>query len=435
MIACRGIFVWSTLLLLAAGAGAQVAPVPRADSASEVLPRVFLDCQADGCDTDFLRTELTWMNFVRDRNVALVHILATDRSTASGGREITIAFIGQDSLSAVVDTIVQFAPLGATDDEQRRLVARTIAQGMLRFVRASPLATQLSVVYRPRPGGLIVTDTRGARDRWHLWVFRIGASGFLNGDENYKSSSLSGSVRATRTTERWKASLSVSGDYRENSYALSDSETLVTYRHGYNVDGLVARSLSTHWSLGVQANAASSVVSNLDLGLRVGPALEYDVFPYSESTRRQVIVRYGVGVKALNYSDVTIYDRTSETLVDHRLVVAAEMTQPWGELGADVSVNQYLHDMTKRSFNVGVGVSWRVLTGLNLNLDAGYSQIRDQINLKRAELTDEDVLLQLRQLRTGYSYYGSVGLSYTFGSIFQNVVNPRMSRNNGNFFF
>jgi hypothetical protein len=38
-------------------------------------------------------------------------------------------------------------------------------------------------------------------------------------------------------------------------------------------------------------------------------------------------------------------------------------------------------------------------------------------------------------LQTGYAYYGSVGLSYTFGSVFSNVVNPRFTQNTGGFFF
>jgi hypothetical protein len=37
----------------------------------------------------------------------------------------------------------------------------------------------------------------------------------------------------------------------------------------------------------------------------------------------------------------------------------------------------------------------------------------------------EDVLLMRKQLATSYEYYFSIGLSYTFGSIYSNVVNPR----------
>src|SRR5688572_15529448 len=87
-----------------------------ADSLRDDVPRVFLDCQANGCDDDFLRTELTWLNFVRDRTLAAVHILATSQSTGSGGTELTVAFIGLGAMSAKVDTVVQVSPQSDTFD-------------------------------------------------------------------------------------------------------------------------------------------------------------------------------------------------------------------------------------------------------------------------------------------------------------------------------
>jgi hypothetical protein len=45
--------------------------------------------------------------------------------------------------------------------------------------------------------------------------------------------------------------------------------------------------------------------------------------------------------------------------------------------------------------------------------------------LPRRDASLEDVLLQRRRLATSYRGSGSVGLSYSFGSMFTNVVNPR----------
>ncbi|HEX6944469.1 MAG TPA: hypothetical protein VF128_16200, partial [Gemmatimonadaceae bacterium] len=117
---------------------------------------MFLDCQANGCDGDFLRTELTWLNFVRDRTLASVHVLATSQSTGGGGSEVTVAFIGLGTLSAKVDTVVQFSPQSDTFDERRQLLRRMISQGMLRFVANTPLASRLSVAYRAPAAGTVV---------------------------------------------------------------------------------------------------------------------------------------------------------------------------------------------------------------------------------------------------------------------------------------
>jgi hypothetical protein len=420
-------------LVFTAAAGAQVPAQP--DSLGDDLPRVFLDCQANGCDDDYLRTELTWLNFVRDRTLALVHILATSQQTASGGTELSVAFIGLGNAKEKADTIVVISPQGDTFDERRQLLRRVIGQGMVRYVASTPLAARLSLAYRAPAAGAQVSSTRGAADRWNLWVFRVSGGTFFNGEESYKYYNVNGSIEARRTTAAGKMFIGVRGNRNEESYTLSDGEELVTKRRNYNMEASYIMSLGGHWSAGFQANASSSVTSNLQLGTRLGPAIEYDVFPYSESTRRQLIFRYGVGMKNLDYDSMTVYDRMNETLPDHRFTVAAEATQPWGGIFGNVIASQYLNDMSKYRIDGFVGMNWRIVRGLNLGFDVGYTKLRDQINLKRGTATQEEILLRLRQLQTGYYYFGSINLSYTFGSVFSNVVNPRFVQGIGSFFF
>jgi hypothetical protein len=49
----------------------------------------------------------------------------------------------------------------------------------------------------------------------------------------------------------------------------------------------------------------------------------------------------------------------------------------------------------------------------------------DQIALPAEGVTDEEALLRLRQRATGFEFNVGVGLSYSFGSIYNNIVNPR----------
>lgn len=431
----------AALLLLASVAHSQV--VAPADSLSDDLPRVFLDCQASGCDTDFLRTELTWLNFVRDRTLAVVHVLATSQSTASGGSEVTVAFIGLGAHSARQDTIVAFSQQGDVQAERRQLLQRMISQGMMRFVANTPLASRLNVSYSAPASGTSTSATRGAHDKWNLWVFRVGGNTFFNGEESYKQYNYNGYAEANRITADLKLNLGVNYNRSREEFSYDTSSTglpapLVTevgLRRRYSLNSLAAKSLNDHWSLGVQANASSDLRTNLKLGTRVGPSIEFDLFPYSESTRRQVIVRYSVGLKTLSYDSLTIYDKTKETLPDHRLIVASEATQPWGSVFGSLTASQYLSQPSKYRIDGFMHAEWRVTRGLRLNFNMGYTKFRDQINLKKGTASPQEVLLRLRQLATGYSYFGSVGLSYTFGSVFSNVVNPRFTQNTGNWFF
>lgn len=429
----------AALMFLTSRASAQTP----ADSLRDDLPRVFLDCQANGCDTDFLRTELTWLNFVRDRTLAMVHILVTSQSTASGGTEVTVTLIGLGQQSARQDTIVAFSQQGDVQDERRQMIRRMISHGMLRFVANSPLASRLSVNYRAPAAGTTVSATRGARDKWNLWVFRVGGNTFFNGEQTTKYYNVNGNVSANRTTAAMKIELGMNYNRSLERFSYDTSTTgdpaplfvERIKRRRYNANALLAKSLNDHWSAGLQANAASELRTNLKLGTRVGPAIEYDLFPYSQSTRRQLILRYSVGLKSLRYDSLTIYDKTRETLPDHRLIIASEATQPWGSVFGSVTTSQYLSDPSKFRIDGFMFAEWRITRGLRLTFDMGYTKFRDQINLKKGTATPQDVLLRLRQLQTGYAYYGSVGLSYTFGSVFQNVVNPRFTQNTGGFFF
>ena len=59
--------------------------------------RVFFDCPnfSRGCDFDFIRTEITFVNWVRDRESADVHLLISTQETGGGGSEYTLTYIGR----------------------------------------------------------------------------------------------------------------------------------------------------------------------------------------------------------------------------------------------------------------------------------------------------------------------------------------------------
>jgi hypothetical protein len=65
--------------------------------------RVFLDCE--DCFADFLRSEITFVDYVRDRAEADVHLLITRITTGSGGREYTAEFIGSGRFDGTTRTL------------------------------------------------------------------------------------------------------------------------------------------------------------------------------------------------------------------------------------------------------------------------------------------------------------------------------------------
>ncbi|MEX1113446.1 MAG: hypothetical protein WED32_03260, partial [Patescibacteria group bacterium] len=91
-----------------------------------------------------------------------------------------------------------------------------------------------------------------------------------------------------------------------------------------------------------------------------------------------------------------------------------------------------LDDPKKNRLQLNPEFDVRLFRGLSLNLFGYVSLLRDQLYLAKGGATDEEVLLRRRQLSTSYQYFVGAGLSYTFGSIYNNVVNPRFGNSAGN---
>jgi hypothetical protein len=428
------LFVLATAALLAQDPQAPPPP-PGAPSPQGEALRVFLDCEYE-CDLDFLRTEITFVNWVRDRYDGQVLVLVTSQATGGHGTDYTLTFIGQKDLVGRTDTLHFITQQGATGDETRHGMARIIRLGLVRFAMTTPLAAHLDVGFTPpggpgRPGG----PRREQRDPWNRWVYSASLNSYFNGQESTSDHSFSSNLSATRITDAWKIELSLYGsDYRSRyTYALTATSdtTLHTKRQSWSGSARAVGALGPHWSAGLQGALSGSTSSNTDLKANVMPALEYDLFPYAQSTRRQLRFNYAVGIETARYRDTTIYYKTAETYLKHNLEISLALRQPWGSAGVSVTGTQFWNDARNPNLDFYGSVSVRLFRGLSANGWGGYSFVRSQRYLSAAGATPDEVLLQLRQLRTSYQYWGGFGFSYTFGSVYNNVVNPRFGSSGG----
>jgi hypothetical protein len=203
-------------------------------------------------------------------------------------------------------------------------------------------------------------------------------------------------------------------------------------RRGYDGRALIAKSLTAHWSAGGTAAVAASTYTNYDLRTRIAPTIEYDVFPYRESTRRILTLLYSVGVQTADYTEETVYGTFSESLLDHQFEVSLGLRQPWGTASGGFELSHYLNRDGKYRVGAVGGMDVRVFKGFSVSLNGAISRRRDQLSLRRGEATTEEILVRQRELATDYSSDLGFGISYSFGSIFNNVVNPRF-RNAGGF--
>ncbi|MEW5902055.1 MAG: hypothetical protein AB1715_11380, partial [Acidobacteriota bacterium] len=193
----------------------------------------------------------------------------------------------------------------------------------------------------------------------------------------------------------------------------------------YSFNGLFVKSLGEHWSVGAFLRAASSSYDNIRFSLSPAPAVEYNFFPYSQSTRRQLRCLYTLSFNAVTYREVTVYDETKQNLWQQSLGVTLDIKEKWGSVSTTLVGSHYFHDFSKYKVSLFTDLDLNLVRGLSVFVFGGGSRIHDQVFLPKGGASLEEVLLRRRQLETGYSYFFGVGLSYTFGSIFTNVVNPR----------
>lgn len=416
------------ILCLAGPVGAQTPPRgPRPDPI-----RMFLDCSYY-CDEQFLRKEITLVDWMRDRKDADVHVLVTTQSTGGGGTEYTIKFIGLGPYGGVEQTLKHVATSTATSDETRKSIAEVLKRGLVRYISDSPLATRLTISFAAAKADAKAADP--AKDPWNLWVFRTNFGGSFSGEQSTKYRSFRGSASANRTTDAWKLSFSGSGSYSSNKYELSATETYKSVSKNTDASALAVKSLTPHWSAGLVGSASKSTYLNYDFRGRIAPGLEYNVFPYSQSTRRMLTLQYTVGLNRFDYEEVTIFDKEKETLVDHKLGTSLSLRQPWGTASGSVDFTQYLNKLDKYRLSAYASANVRLFKGFSFNVFGQASRTRDQINLRRGTASTEEILVRQRQLASGYSYYMNFGISYSFGSIFNNIVNPRFGGGGGDIFF
>ncbi|MBW3628788.1 MAG: hypothetical protein KY464_05765 [Gemmatimonadetes bacterium] len=415
-------FLFGCLLGFSGPAPAQVAPTDAA-AAPEKL-RVFLDCPFR-CDVDYLRTEITFVDYVRNREDADVHILVTTRGTGAGGTEFAMRFVGRRAFIGVDEDLVYATVPGESQDLVRQGMGRVLSGGLVRYALRTPLAQRMRLSFEAPPATRGVSSA-ARRDPWNAWVFRTSVGASLNGEASYKSHNLNASASASRTTAAWKSSLSVNGRTSRSDTRVGE-RWVTNEQNDYGTGMLVVRSINEHWSIGGRTGANHSTFQNRDLSLRLAPAIEYNVFPYSESTRRQLVVQYTAGASRIQYLKETIFDKMEETLADQTLSVALDTRQRWGSARAEVAGAHYFHDLSKYRLEANGGIDVRLIRGLAVNLNASTERIHNQLYLVKGTLTPEQILLRQRQIATAFRYNGSLGLSYSFGSIFNSVVNPRFN--------
>ena len=385
--------------------------------------KIFLDCES--CDINYTREQLTFVNFVRDVKEAQVYILITQQNAGSGGSQFTFSFQGLEKFSGKNDTLVYSSNPDETSAIVREKKTNMLQMGLMNYVARTPLFNEIEISHNSE------LEQEEVTDRWNNWVFSLSTEPQFQSEESDKQLDLRNSFEVTKVTPDIKIELEMDQSYSRRRVIDDDGEENTYVSNEFQGDNLIVKSLGDHWSAGAMLNIGSSTRENYDLRTDFLPAIEYNLFPYSEATHRQLRFLYSAGIQYNNYTDSTIFNMTSESLYKQEFNIAFQVQKKWGSINLSLLGSNYFNDFSKNRVELNSNVNLRIFKGLTLQISGGIAHINDQVNLKKGDISEADRLLELRELSTEYRIQGGIGLRYTFGSIYNNVVNPRFGFGGG----
>jgi len=401
-----------------------MAQIPDSLAEKNDFLRVNIDC--DYCDYNYFVQNILFVSFVRDPHLSQVQVIISTEHTASGGHKFNLRFIGREKYSGMEQTLTYHSTAIEGEDQQRQGLTKVLKMGLMPYLSQTSLAPAIDIKYRVPSNGL----TPGkVSDPWNYWVFQLEMGGGLAAEEQRNGFTIHSSIEANRITDQWRLGLDGDFKYEEENIKEDEEEEIHSTLEEKDVDVDIVKSLSRHWSAGIFTEISSTTYRNIELGLSISPAVQYNIFPWAESSQRILAIAYHVGIRSYRYFEETLYDKMAESRFYESLGLQWEMVQPWGEVYFWLEGSHYFQDFDKNRVLLDTYFSLRLVKGFSLVLNIDLESIHDQIYLPKGEASLEEILLKRRQLATTFNYSTSFGVSYTFGSIYNNIVNRRLQTN------
>ncbi|MCK4646536.1 MAG: hypothetical protein KAU46_09805, partial [Candidatus Aminicenantes bacterium] len=294
-----------------------------------------------GISRDYMKREIRFINYVRDPRMADVYVLITSQSTGSGGTEYTITYQGQNNYKGIDDTLKFIRNRTDTYEIYRRGMIKVIKQGLMRYVATTPTINDISVSFKPSVRKIIPEI-----DKWKKWVFSIGFDAELDVEKYEKEYDFNINLSASKITEKWKITSYFSYDYNENRFEYEE-RTIKDIRRRLSAKSMLAKKIGDHWGIGVMGNINSDVRYNNKLSVELSPTIEFNLYPYSEFSRRQFPIRIGISLSHNDYYEETIYNKTSEFLSKMFMSAANIIQGKWGSVINVVRGSFYIQDFNK----------------------------------------------------------------------------------------
>lgn len=366
----------------------------------------------------FLRNDIDFVQFVREPLDAQIILQINSQPTGDGGRKYSLYFTGKGIFENINDTLITTVMPNRSEAERYNEIVRVVKLGLVSYINKTPYNKFLNVVSQ------ISVPKEPEKDKWDSWVFSIGLNGSIEGEEAKREFLYEADLDVNRVKKGSK--IKINGSFSNELKEFEEEDEILTnHKRERELSMLYVNSVSKHFSAGISGDVKSKTYENLRTGFNIAPAVEYNIFPYNESIRKNFTFLYRIGYSFNEYYLPTIYMKDKENLFNHSLKIDYELKEIWGELDMYLVASNYLHDFNKNRIDFRTRVSFRLSGSFFFSVFLYASYVNDQLYLPSEDATLEDILLNQIELSTQYQYELKFGVRYTFGSIYNSVVNTR----------
>ena len=385
-------------------------------------PILFFDCSF--CDQQFYRQNIKYVNFVRDRRLADVYILLTQNYCGNGGCNYSLFFQGSGRFAGMSDTLKFDAIANAPSLDVKQGILEAMKKGLLPYLLKTPIANNITYEVKTTEEN---TNAEKIKDKWNFWTFNINGNGFGNGNSYSSNFGFNGNLNANRTTEKFKTETGGWYFMNKQKFQVDDTTTVTGIQSNAGGYHLIAFSIGKHWAAGHFATYFTSLQSNLKNSTSYFPGIEYNVFPYDQASRRQLRFIYRGGIRYQDYFERTIYDQTYSWYFLHSFVVQYSQIEKWGSV--DISAGGFHYFNYPNNYNASIypSINFNPAKGLRVGVYAGLTLVNDQFFISAQGATADEILLNQKQLQTDYNYNFGFNINYTFGSMYNNIINVRFN--------
>ena len=377
--------------------------------------KAYIDCR---CDENYLKQQTSFLEYVRDQDLADIEIFVRDVWNAAGSRAFEIKIDGNNEYKELSSTTLAIGFANDTSSTLREKLLNKLKLALVPFLDKADYSLKLDIDSNFDKS--IIDD-----EKWKNWVFELSGSYNSDREESRKTNRYDIEFEIDKLTPDWRIGIELERSESNRRY-YSDDNVYTSNRKTTRIRGRVVRSISDHFSTGVFFGASQNTYENLDFSSYLSPAIEYSYFPYEDVLSKEITLAYRVGFGKRNYIEKTIYGFEKQNLTSQTLSMNIRFRQKWGNISTSINATQYLNDGSKKRFSFRSDLDFRIFEGLALRLSGNINLIREQYNLAAGSTSIEELLLQQRQIATDYETRFSIGISYTFGSIYNSIINTRL---------